>query len=111
MILKYANLALRFLLEICALAALGYWGFNIKRRLIIKFALGVGAPLLAAVVWGMFVAPYSSYSSHKLLKLFLEVFILGSAAVALYFSEQPYKAMVFGVLVIVNRILMHIWGQ
>ena len=26
-VLKYANLALAFLLELCALAALGYWGF------------------------------------------------------------------------------------
>ena len=26
-VLKYANLVLAFLLELCALAALGYWGF------------------------------------------------------------------------------------
>ena len=27
-VIKAANLALRFLLELCALGALGYWGFK-----------------------------------------------------------------------------------
>ena len=54
---KIANLALRFLLEVCALVALGYWGFKTGGSLITKLALGIGAPLLAAVLWGTFVAP------------------------------------------------------
>ena len=45
-----ANLALRFLLELCALVALGYWGFKTGSGAIAKFALGIGTPLVAAVV-------------------------------------------------------------
>ena len=55
--IKGANLALRFLLELCALVALAYWGFETGSGAIAKFALGIGAPLVAAVVWGAFVAP------------------------------------------------------
>jgi hypothetical protein len=55
-VIKGANLALRFLLELCALGALGYWGFKTGGGLIAKIGLGIGAPLVAAVVWGTFVS-------------------------------------------------------
>src|SRR5215211_3227281 len=45
---KFVNLALRFLLELCALVALGYWSFKGGGGPIMKLALGIGAPLLAA---------------------------------------------------------------
>ncbi len=47
-LIKGANLALRFLLELCALGALGYWGFKTGNTTIAKIALGVGAPLVAS---------------------------------------------------------------
>ena len=56
-VLKYANLALAFLLELCALAALGCWGFVTGGGLPAKICLGVGVPLLAAVLWGVLVGP------------------------------------------------------
>jgi hypothetical protein len=54
---KAANLALRFLLELAALAALGYWGATVDADTAARVALGVGLPLAAALFWGMFVAP------------------------------------------------------
>lgn len=55
-VIKGANLALRILLELCALGALGYWGVKAGGGLMSKIGLGVGAPLVAAVVWGAFVS-------------------------------------------------------
>ena len=55
--IKGATLALRFLLELCALGALGYWGFKTGGGALAKVGLGLGVPLVAAVVWGTFVAP------------------------------------------------------
>ena len=55
--MKAANLALRFLLEVSALVALGYWGFHAGDGDATHWILGIGAPLVAAVVWGLFVAP------------------------------------------------------
>ena len=48
--LTAANLALRFFLELAALAALAYWGFHTGRSVLADVVLGLGAPLLAAVV-------------------------------------------------------------
>ncbi len=56
-LIKGANLLLRFLLELCALGALGYWGFKSGSATSTKVVLGVGAPLVAAVVWGTFLSP------------------------------------------------------
>jgi hypothetical protein len=53
-VIKNANLLLRFLLELCALAALGYWGFKTGGGMAAKVGLGIGAPLAAALVWGCF---------------------------------------------------------
>ena len=58
-LLKSANMALSFLLELCMLAALAYWGFQ-HEALILKIILGVGVPLAVVVIWGVFLAPRSA---------------------------------------------------
>jgi hypothetical protein len=48
--LRGVTLTVRFLCELAMLAALAYWGFRVGDG-IGAWVLGVGAPLLAAVVW------------------------------------------------------------
>ena len=50
------NLALRFLLEVAALVAIGYWGFS-QHTGIWRFIIGLGGPVIAAVMWGTFAVP------------------------------------------------------
>src|SRR5260370_5082612 len=49
-VIKNANLALSFFLELCVLVALGYWGFQTGQGTIAKIGLGIGAPVVAVVV-------------------------------------------------------------
>jgi hypothetical protein len=56
-VFRWTNLTLAFVLELCALAALGLWGFSVGGGPVAKTALGIGAPLCAAVLWGLFAAP------------------------------------------------------
>ncbi|HEX5689168.1 MAG TPA: YrdB family protein, partial [Roseiflexaceae bacterium] len=60
--IRYPNLALRFALELCMLAALGIWGYHAAQNLAARLALAIGAPLIAAIAWGMFVAPRARIS-------------------------------------------------
>ena len=106
-----ANLALRFLLELCALVALGYWGFKTGNTTIAKIALGVGAPLVAAVVWAVFVSPQASVQLPGLVVLVLQVLVFGSAAAALVATGHRAMALVFVVTVVINALLMYVWGQ
>jgi Protein of unknown function (DUF2568) len=110
-LIKGANLALRFLLELCALGALGYWGLKTGNGTITKVALGVGAPLVAAVVWGTFVSPQAPVQLPGLMVLILQVLVFGSAAAALVATGHRTLAVVFVVIVVINAILMYVWGQ
>lgn len=111
MAIKIGNEALRFVLELCVLAALCYWGFQIGKGLSVKIVLGIGAPLLAAVVWGLFGAPNATWPLADAWHLLLEVVVFGSAVVALYAAGYPNLAWIFALIVIVNRVLMYVWGQ
>lgn len=109
--LQVANLGLRFMLELCALAGLGYWGATSGRGPLTKTLLGIGAPLAAAVIWGAFVAPKASVPVSEPIRLLLEVLVFGSAVVALYRAGRPTLALVFAAAVVINRVLMMVWNQ
>ena len=111
MVIKSANLALRFLLELGILGALGYWGFRTGNGTLMKWVLGLGAPLLAAVVWGTFLSPKATVELPTSPRLLLEVVVFGLAALALYKAGQTNLAATLGLVYVINRILLTIWGQ
>lgn len=59
--MKAANLAVRFLLELCALAALAVWGWQVPDQIVVSVLLAIAAPLVAATVWGLWVAPKAGH--------------------------------------------------
>ena len=94
------NLVLRFLLEIAALVAIGYWGFS-QHTGIWRFVLGLGGPLVAAVLWATCAAPSDPSRSGKapvpvpgVVRLLLELAFFGLAAWALYDAGKPILALV-----------------
>lgn len=109
--LKGLNLAVRFLLEICVLAAAGHWGFKTGSGWFLKILLGIGMPLLIAIIWGTFGAPKANMQLHGLMLLVLEIIVFGSGVAALFAMKNYSLAWGFAAIVIVNRILMHVWGQ
>lgn len=109
--IKGANLLLRFLLELCALGALGYWGFKTGNATITKLVLGVGAPLVAAVVWGTFLSPRAPVQLPALTVLMLQALVFGSAAAALVATGHRTLALVFVVIVVINAFLMYLLRQ
>jgi len=110
-IIQYANLALRFILELAALAAFGYWGFAMGGGAILKWGLGIGAPLLGAVFWGTFEAPRAAVKLAAPLHLVLELVFFGLAVASLYKSGQPGLARAFGLIFVINEILLLLWRQ
>ncbi|MGG0238133.1 YrdB family protein [Bacillus rhizoplanae] len=111
MIIKSVNLAIRFLLELCALASLGYWGFQVGKSVYTKFVFGIGSPLLFAILWGTFIAPKASLKLPEPYKFLLELVIFGVTSSALYFVDKTILAIILGMVFIINRILLMIWKQ
>lgn len=109
--LQSVNLGVRFLLEVCALIGLGYWGFRTGNGGALRYLLGIGAPLLAAVVWGMFVAPKASIPVAAATRLVLELVIFGAAALALWAAGRPGLAGAFTLIAVISRVLMTVWRQ
>jgi hypothetical protein len=85
---KAFNLALRFILELCALAALAYWGFTTQDGTLGKIGLGLGAPLLTAALWGLFVAPRRRLHLPGSARLLVEGLVWAAAAAALSAAGQ-----------------------
>ena len=110
-LVKYANLALRFILELCALAALSYWGFQTGRGWLLKTILGVGIPLLVAFAWGTFRVPNDPGRAPVPvpgpLRLLLELAVFGGAVAALAAAGRPSLAWVLGLVVLVNYALLY----
>jgi len=109
--IRYANLALRFVLELCAYVALGYWGFQTGDSPLGKVLLGIGAPLLAIVIWGLFVAPRAVVKVPGPVHLALQVLVFGGAAVALALTGHPILGAVFATVVLLNGILIQLWER
>jgi len=107
---KDANAAVRFVLELCALAALAYWGFRATDG-VLQWVLGIGAPLAFALAWGALVAPKAPYRLADPARLVLEAVVFVLAAAALAQAGQPELAGVFVVVVALNIVLMFVLDQ
>jgi hypothetical protein len=109
--MKSFNLALAFLFELCALAALAFWGFHTGQGLLVKILLGIGAPLLAALIWGAFAAPRAMLQVPAFTRYLVMLLVFGSAVVALALAGQALLAWIFAGLVVANRLLVAVWKQ
>ncbi|HEY1571835.1 MAG TPA: YrdB family protein [Pseudonocardiaceae bacterium] len=103
---RFGNLGLAFLLELGAVAALCYWGFRTGSTLPIRLLLGIGVPVVAAVLWGLFAAPQATFSV-PVLAFATKVLVFGGAAPALWQVDQRVLAIVLPVVVIANLAVIN----
>jgi hypothetical protein len=110
-LLKGSNLLVRFLLELCMLAAIGYWGFKTNSSWAMKIVFGVGLPLLVAVLWGLFLAPKATHPLTGMSHLALEIFLFGAGAFALFAVGRADLGFAYAAVLVVNKVLMLAWKQ
>jgi hypothetical protein len=96
-----------FLVELAALFAYGYWGFHIDRGWILRIVLGIGTPMMVAVIWGMFVAPKARDSVSIPVKALIQFAVFTVAAFALYGSGQKNIAIFFEVVSLIEMGLVY----
>ena len=105
------QLVLRFVLELCALAALAYGGWQSTDTFWLRLVAAVALPVIAAVVWGQWVAPKARHPIPDPLRLVPEWVVFGSAAVALAVTGHAVLAVTLAVLAAANRLALHLLGS
>lgn len=102
------NLAVRFLLEIVGLMAIGYWGWH-QAEGFLSIILAIGVPVIAAVLWGTFAVPEDPSRSGKapvpisgILRLVLETAYFGLATWALYEAGTSLLGLVYAIVVLLH---------
>ena len=106
-----ANLVLRFLLELGALGGLAYAGAVVGDGLVAKLALGVGMPLAAGVLWGLFVSPKATVAAPWPVRMLVEAAVFISAGVWLIIAGRIALGVLLMVLWLLNRLALFATGR
>ena len=88
---------LRFLCEVFAIVTLGIWGF-VTFPFWLNIVVGIGAPVLAIVLWGLFRAPKAVLAVDPFVKALVEIVVMGTAA---YAWADMRQWIIFGVFTLV----------
>ncbi|ROS28820.1 uncharacterized protein DUF2568 [Rathayibacter sp. PhB127] len=99
-----ANDVLRLVLELFAFVSLGLWGF-LSWDLPWSIVFGVGAPVLAILLWALFLSPRAVLAIDLYGRSLIELLIMGAAALAWLDLGQPVVAIVFGVVAVVSGVI------
>jgi hypothetical protein len=107
------NLAIRFLLELAALLAMGVWGWQ-QGAGWLRFVLAISIPLIAALLWGIFAVPHDPSRSGKapipipgLTRLALELAIFAFATWALYTAGATALSWILGMAVAIHYVISY----
>lgn len=105
------NLIFRFLLEIVALFAFGFWGWTLSHGWS-KLVLALGIPIILAVVWGVFAVPGDPSRSGLapvaipgFLRVILELAFFSFAYWCIKEIGYGKLSLLFGILVLLHYIL------
>lgn len=99
------NAVLRVILEIFALVSLGFWGYLAWPFPLPGVFFMIGAPLFAAIVWGLFRSPRAVLPLDPVGKVLVEFFVMGAAVGTWFMLGYPVVGLVFGILAAVSGFL------
>jgi hypothetical protein len=108
--LKWFNLALRAIMEVGIIVALGYWGFQTGKNITVEVLLGIGAPVIGFGFWGL-VDFRQAGQAAETLRLVQELVICGIAAVALYSVGLHTLGWTLGLVSVVHHALLYLLGE
>lgn len=106
--MKGLNLLLRFLLELTALAALGYWGYHAVEGEVARLALCIVAPLLFAVAWGLFAAHKAKFPPPQPWKPIVGAVLLEVTPAVLAWDGNGLWAAILAVVIVGNSSLVYL---
>ncbi|MGL4255521.1 YrdB family protein [Microbacterium sp.] len=95
---------LAFLCELFAIASLAVWGF-VSWPFPWNIVAGVGAPLLAVLVWALFVSPRAVVAVHPFVRAVVELLVYAAATIAWWSMGQAWIGLGFGVVAVTIGVI------
>jgi len=108
--MRQANLVLKFLLELAALASFAIWGAESESGAL-AVAHAIIAPLIVALLWGRLAAPRSTHRLPRATRIPFELTVFVLAVAALAISGHVPWAIGLGVVMAINAVAMTAWDQ
>lgn len=107
------NLIIRFILELLALIAVGFWGWKGFDGAL-QYIFGLGLPILMMIIWGSFAVPDDPSRSGKapvpvsgFIRLVIEFLFFAIATWAIYDLPEIELSSIFGGLVIIHYLVSY----
>jgi hypothetical protein len=107
---RAVNDSVRFCLELASLAGLAVWGWETGPDGW-NVVLAIAAPVAAALVWWMLVAPKAPRPQRDPWRLLLEVAVFGGGALAFAAAGLETSAVVLGVAAVTHLAATFVLGQ
>lgn len=90
---------LAFVCELFAFASLAIWGFAMW-PFPWNIVVGIGAPVLAILVWALFVSPRAVLAVHPFVRALVELLVYAAATAAWWSMGNAWIGLVFGVIAV-----------
>ncbi|WP_298744423.1 YrdB family protein [uncultured Microbacterium sp.] len=88
-----------FLCELFAFGTLAVWGFT-AWPFPWNIAVGIAAPVLAILLWALFVSPRAVFAVHPFVRAFVELLVYASATIVWWTSGSPWIGLAFAVVAV-----------
>jgi len=90
---------LAFLCEIFAFITLAVWGFT-AWPFPWNIVAGIGAPLVAVLLWALFVSPRAVFAVHPFVRALVELLVYASATIVWWTSGNAWIGLAFAVVAV-----------
>ncbi|MET0298086.1 MAG: YrdB family protein [Microbacterium sp.] len=90
---------LAFVCELFAFGTLAFWGFAFW-PFPWNIVFGIGAPVVAILVWALFVSPRAVLAVHPFVRAVVELLVYAAATIAWWSMGFLWVGLVFGVVAV-----------
>ena len=109
--MQLIHLTVRFLLELAAIGAVSFWGYQAVDSLPARIVVAIGAAAVFVIFWALVVAPNATNAIPADARILIGSVVLLFAGGALALAGQASLGLAFAAAVILNTILLFVLGH
>jgi len=95
---------LAFACEMFAFLTFAFWGFA-GWPFAWNLLFGIGTPVLAIIIWALFVSPRAVLDVHPFVRAVIELLVYAGATIAWWSMGQLWVGLVFAIVAITAGVL------